>query len=240
MAAHDRNLPTTSTDPTSAEKGVAARIRRDDHNQATIIVWRTASDHIEATENSAGDSPLTPRLAHHLVAIYSDIHGTIVDLDADDTLRHAAETAGRRYLTVTDLADLPIPPESPRAVTLIVLRWPRPAGNPGEDADNLISACQRHLAADGSVIVAVTAAAATGHPGTRYAEHEQVLLPAAKAAGLRHLHDIVLLPATDGRDSFTYTTTSDTTAPEHDSHADAAQPTTSTTLVIFDHPGRQP
>ncbi|MEV4706825.1 hypothetical protein [Actinoplanes sp. NPDC049316] len=237
MAAHDRNLPTTSTGSAAAANRVAAR--DDDHNRATVIVWRTASDDTDATEDSgAGDSPLTPRLAHHLVAIYSDVHGTIVDLDADDALRHAAETAGRHYLAVTDLADLPIPPESPQATTLIVLRWPRPSADPGQDADNLLSACQQHLAADGSAIVAVTAAA-TDQPGTRYAEHERILLPAARAAGLRHLHDIVPLPATDGRDTFTYTTTSGT-APDHDNHADAARPTASTTLVIFGHPGRRP
>ncbi|GAA1884303.1 hypothetical protein [Asanoa iriomotensis] len=237
MAAHDRTLPTTSTDPAAAPKRVAAP--DDKHKPAPVIVWRTTSDDTDATGDCGiSDSPLTPRLAHLLVAIYSDVHGTIVDLDADDALRDAAETAGRRYLAVTDLAELPTSPESPQATTLIVLRWPRPAADPSQDANNLLSACQQHLATDGSAIVAVTAAA-TGQPGTPYAEHEQFLLTAAQAAGLHHLHDIVPLPAIDGRDTFTYTTTSGT-APDHHSHADAMRPTTSTTLVIFGHPGRRP
>ena len=111
-----------------------------------------------------------------------------------------------------------------------MLRWPRPAGHPGEDAGHLLSACERHLAADGSAIVA-----ANCQPGTGYAEHEQVLRPAAQAAGLRHLHDIVPLPATDGRGCFNYPTTSVTTPSGHDSHADATRPA-STTRVVFGHP----
>ncbi len=240
MTAHDRNLPTTSTDPTTPQNGVVTRVRRDDdRSPAAVIVWRTISDDTDTTANPAvGDSALTPRLAHHLVAIYSDVHATIVDLDADDTWRHATEAAGRRYLTVTDLADLPTPPES-EAAALIVLRWPRPSGTPGQHPDSLLRACQQHLAADGSAVVAVTAAVA-GQPGARYAEHEQVLLPAAQAAGLRHLHDIVALPAADGRDTFTYTTASGATACDPDRHADAERPATRTTLVIFGDSGRHP
>lgn len=240
MAAHDPNLPTTSTGPSAPRRGAVTRDSGDGRDTAAVIVWRTALDDTGATGDLvAGDSPLTPRLAHNLVAIYSDVHSTVVDLDADDTLRHAAETAGRRYLAVTDLADLPAAPASRAAATLVVLRWPRPTGNPRQ-ADNLLSTCQQHLAADGSVIVAITAAA-NSQSGTRYAEHEQVLLPAAQAAGLRHLHDIVPLPATDGRDTFTYTTArDDSTVSNHGNHADTPRQTTSTTLVIFGHPDRKP
>ncbi|GAA2339317.1 hypothetical protein [Dactylosporangium salmoneum] len=54
------------------------------------------------------------------------------------------------------------------------------------------------------------------------------------------LHDIVPLPATDGRDTFTYATARDTTASDRDSDADTPRQTTSTTLVIFGHSGRRP
>jgi len=121
-----------------------------------------------------------------------------------------------------------------------MMRWPRPATRASEqDANNLLRACQRHLANDGSTIIAVTAAT-PGQPGTTHTEHEQVLLPAAKAAGLRHLHDIVPLPATDGRDSFTYTTAPADTASDRDTDPDTPRQTTSTTLVIFGHPRRRP
>jgi hypothetical protein len=121
-----------------------------------------------------------------------------------------------------------------------MLRWPRPATTtPGQDATSLLGACQQHLADDGSTIVVVTAATA-GAAGTSYGEHEQVLLPAAEAAGLRHLHDIVPLDTQDGRDTFTYATTRDTTAPSRDSDPGTPRQITSTTLVIFGRPGRRP
>jgi len=96
-----------------------------------------------------------------------------------------------------------------------------------------------HLAGDGSILVAVTAAT-DGQPGTSYREHEQILLLAAYAAGLHHLHDIVPLPATDGRDTFTYATAHDPTAADRESDADTPRQTTHTTLVIFGHPDRRP
>jgi hypothetical protein len=254
MPAYDPDLPTT--DANERPQAAITRASRDDarddaRDPAGVIVWRTVADGAAAAADSGpGAGPLTPRLAHHLVAIYSNADGTVVDLDADDTLRHAAEAAGRRYLAVTDLTSLPTPADSSQAAGLIVLRWPRPAGDPGQDAESLLRACQHHLAADGAAIVAVTAAA-TGQPGTSYAEHEQALLPAAQAASLHHLHDIVPLPATDGRDAFTYATAPDTTArdattardtaaSDHDSRTDTPARTTSTTLMIFCHPGRQP
>ncbi|GLZ02333.1 hypothetical protein [Actinoplanes sp. NBRC 103695] len=120
-----------------------------------------------------------------------------------------------------------------------MLRWPRPATTaPGHDANSLLSTCQQHLADNGSTIV-VTAATA-GAAGTSYGEHEQVLLPAAQAAGLRHLHDIVPLDADEGRDVFTYATARDTTASSHGSDSDTPRQITSTTLVIFGHPERRP
>jgi hypothetical protein len=126
---------------------------------------------------------------------------------------------------------------------LIMLRWPRPATTtPGQDANSLLSACQQHLAADGStvVVVVVVTAATAGAAGPSYSDHEQILLPAAQAAGLRHLHDIVPLDVQDGRDTFTYTTSRDTTAPSRDSDPGTPRRITSTTLVIFGHPGRRP
>ncbi|HEV8571049.1 MAG TPA: hypothetical protein VGQ92_28820 [Actinoplanes sp.] len=245
MTAHDTNLPYTSTDPDPTPGVDGTRASHDTpRDKAPVIVWRitpeAADDPDAAATPDAGDSPLTSRLARHLVAIYSDVHGTVIDFDADVNLRHAAQTTGRHYLTVTNLAGPTAAADQPRPAALIMLRWPRPATTtPGQDATSLLGACQQHLADDGSTIVVVTAATA-GAAGTSYGEHEQVLLPAAEAAGLRHLHDIVPLDAQDGRDTFTYATTRDTTAPSRDSDPGTPRQITSTTLVIFGRPGRRP
>jgi hypothetical protein len=246
MTAHDTNLPHTSTDPAATPAvGVTHASRDSARDTAAVIVWRIAADAAGDTDAAAtadaGDSPLTSRLARHLVAIYSDVHDTVIDFDADVNLRHAAQTTGRHYLAVTDPAGPTAAADQPRQAALIMLRWPRPATTtPGQDATSLLSTCQQqHLADDGSTIVVVTAATA-GAAGTSYGDHEQVLLPAAEAAGLRHLHDIVPLDAEDGRDTFTYATTRDTTAPSRDKDSDTPRQTTSTTLVIFGHPGRRP
>lgn len=229
MTAHDNNPPATATGPVTPAN----------RDTAPVIVWRTATDEPGATpDTDLSDSPLTPRLAHHLVAIYGDLHGTVIDLDADDHLRHAAETTGRHYLALTSTADLATLTEQPLHAALIVMRWPRPATSTPEQQPNiLLNACQRHLADDGSTIIAVTAATA-GQTGTTYTEHEQILIPAAEAAGLRHLHDIVPLPATDGRDSFTYTASD--RASDRDTDPDTPRHTTSTTLIIFGHLRRRP
>jgi hypothetical protein len=253
MTAHDRNVsdaPVARTD--TAPDIPVTHARRD---TATVIVWRVSTDTVsddDSAENpdvdvspltsrlarDAGDSPLTSRLARYLVAIYSDVHGTVIDFDADAQLRHAAETTGRHYRAVTDPHGLTTTPDQSQPATLITLRWPRPAPNaPGHDASSLLSACQQHLAHDGSIIVVVTA---TGAGGGSYSEHEQVLLPAARAAGLRHLYNIVALDADDGRDVFTYATARDTTPPSHDSDSDTLPQVTGTTLMIFGQPGRQP
>jgi hypothetical protein len=76
-----------------------------------------------------------------------------------------------------------------------------------------------------------------GTDGTSYSNYEQVLLPAAQTAGLRHLHDIVPIDTTDGRDAFTYATDQHTA--EHTASGDHRHDTV-TTLEIFGHPGRRP
>lgn len=238
MTAHDHTQPTTAANPVAHPTGAVTRDSRDARDTVPVVVWRTTPDDPDATPDpDASDSPLTPRLAHHLVAIYSEIHATVVDFDANDNLRHAAEAAGRRYLAVTDLDQLT---EQARTAALIVLHWPRPdITSPEQGVRVLLGACQRRLADHGSIIIAVTATSA-GQPGTTYTEHEQLLLTAARAAGLRHLHDIVPLTAADGRDTFTYATAHDSTTADRDTDADTPRQNTSTTLLIFGHPGRRP
>jgi len=239
MTAHDTNLSDTPAAQTGATPD--STVTPASRDTATIIVWRISPDPVidagAARNSDAGDSPLTPRLARHLVAIYSDVHTTVVDFDADLHLRHAAEAAGRTYASITDAAGSGPGELSVGPATLILLRWPRPdTEGPLPDANSLLHRCQQHLTADGSTIVVVT----TGQPGAAgasYHDYEQVLLPAARNAGLRHLHDIVPISAEDGRDAFTYATDRRTAghAGPGDKRHDAV-----TTLVIFDYPGRRP
>ena len=239
MTAHDKNVslaPDVRTD-TAPDIPVTCASR----DTAAVIIWRISPDRDAGADTTgnpdAGDSPLTERLARHLVAIYSDVHATVVDFDADPNLRRAAEATGRTYSTITDLSEAAPEPQPSGPAALILLRWPRPATDePGSDANSLLSRCQRQLADHGSTIVVVTATP-PGSGGASYRDHEQVLLPAARTAGLRHLHDIVPIDAVDGRDSFTYATdqrsarASDSDGPRQDGV---------TTLVVFGHPGRRP
>ena len=239
MTAHDNNVSVAPDARTDTAPGAPVTIASRD--TAAVIIWRISpgSDASADTTGNpdAGDSPLTERLARHLVAIYSDVHTTVVDFDADLNIQRAAEATGRTYSTITDLSEAAPEIPAPGPAALILLRWPRPATDePGSDANSLLNRCQRHLADHGSTIVVVTAT----QPGTRgasYSDHEQVLLPAARTAGLRHLHDIVPIDAVDGRDAFTYTT-DHRTAQVTDSGVPRQDRVT--TLVVFGHPGRRP
>jgi hypothetical protein len=117
---------------------------------------------------------------------------------------------------------------------------PRTIHGAESDASELLNRCQRHLAVDGSAIIIVTTSAGGSEPA-KYHDHERILLPAARAAGLRHLHDIVPLDAQDGRDSFSHRSDQRATTPATagDDH-DAVLQTAVITLVIFGHPGRRP
>ena len=162
------------------------------------------------------------------------MHTTVVDFDADLNLQRAAEPTGRTYSTITDLSEAALKTPLPGLAALILLRWPRPATDEaGSDANSLLSCCWRHLAEDGSTIVVVT----TTQPsidGASYSDYEQVLLPAARTAGLHHLHDIAPIDAVDGRDAFTYAT-DQRTARVTDSGTPRQDRVT--TLVVFGHPG---
>jgi hypothetical protein len=106
MTAHDMDLPDTPVSRTGTPSDTP--VTGASRDTATVIIWRITADAVGDAEaagtSDAGDSPLTSRLARHLVAIYSDIRGTVIDFDSDINLQHAAETAGRTYSTITDAA----------------------------------------------------------------------------------------------------------------------------------------
>lgn len=156
MTAYDTNLPTTTAARFGATAtGAVTPVTPAKRDIAPVIIWRTATEESDAAPDAdISDSPLTPRLAHHLV-VYSDVHTTVIDLGADDHLRHAAEMTGRHYLAVTNPAELATLTEQPQPAALIVLRWPRSAtSTPEQEPNSLLTACHRHLAHDGCTIVA--------------------------------------------------------------------------------------
>ncbi len=168
-----------------------------------ITVWRL--------DNRDGDQPTTDpgdgfasRLARRLVLTYTRQGETVVDFDADQHLHDAATAAARSYLAITggsELADLDtiIDP-----VSLIIVRWPRQ--NPTHTAasvGDLFTACRLIMNADTYAIAAVSSAQ-PGRPGTVYAEHLTQLLPAAQAAGLTHVLQIVAVNGPGTGDQFLY------------------------------------
>jgi hypothetical protein len=148
------------------------------------------------------DGSLTPRLAGLLIATYTGVGDTIVDLSTDPALAGAAGAGGRRYLPVTDPADLAGLNHVAGSVGLIVVRWPSPQLAPDPDGVNesdrgapdaastvsdLFTACRLLLAANGCTIVVLTPTPR----GAPYIDHANVIIPAAIRAGLGYLQHIV-------------------------------------------------
>jgi hypothetical protein len=221
MTAHDTNQPATTTSrPDATPRCPVTRASR--HN-VTAIVWRITADTVAAADTTmasgAGDSPLTPRLARHLVAIYSDVHDTVVDFDADINVQHAAEAAGRTYSTITNTTALGTATHLP-APARHQPAQPLPAAPRGRRQHHR----RRH-----------------GHPaGSRRDQLRRARTgPAARcgAAGLRHLHDIVAVDTDDGRDTFTAATNQNAATP---GHAGDMRHVTVTTLVISGQRGPRP
>src|SRR5689334_23189536 len=105
MTAHDKNVPVSPNARTDTAPDIP--VTRANRDTAAVIVWRISPDSSVGADTTgnpdAGDSPLTERLAHHLVTIYSDVHTTVIDFDTDPNLQRAAEATGRTYSTITDL-----------------------------------------------------------------------------------------------------------------------------------------
>ena len=209
MTAHDKKFLSSRTPGPTRHPAIP--VTRASRDTAAVIIWRISPDRdadADTTGNpDAGDNPLTERLARHLVAIYSDVHGH------SHRLRRRPEPSGRgrgnrAYATRRSptSAKRPRKPSCPGPATLILLRWPRqlPPSRIGrqQPSPGAANGTSRTTAAPSSS----SPPPPTGAGGASYRDHEQVLLPAARAAGLRHLHDIVPIDAIDGRDAFTYAT----------------------------------
>ena len=131
-----------------------------------ITVW-----HVAAAPASETMSRL---LAERLVANFTHGRGLILDLTTGDQVARAARAARRRYArhTADDLAT------DPRRAELIVAGWPLGSTT----ADPFLVDCAARLMVGGCVAVVLGAVELTVN---------QVLIAAARAAGLTYLQHIV-------------------------------------------------
>jgi hypothetical protein len=198
-----------------------------------ITVWRLDDRDGDETATDPGDG-FASRLARRLVLTYTRQGETVVDFDADQHLRDAATAASRSYLAIAqpgELADLDTITDP---VSLIIVRWPRqtPSRTAGSVAD-LFTACRLIMSADTCAIAAVSSAE-PGQPGTVYAEHLAELLPAARAAGLIHVLQIVAVSgAGDGDQFLYYATRAEADAARRDGQAVPDGPAYHIDLLVF-------
>jgi hypothetical protein len=196
-----------------------------------ITVWRLDDDDETATDPGAG---FASRLARRLVLTYTRQGETVVDFDADQHLRDAATTASRSYLAIArpgELADLDTITDP---VSLVIVRWPRQTPSPtAASVADLFTACRLMMSADTCAIAAVSSAE-PGQPGTVYAEHLAELLPAARAAGLIHVLQIVAVSrAGDGDQFLYYATRAEADAARRDGQAVPDGPAYHIDLLLF-------
>jgi hypothetical protein len=195
---HDHR-PAPSDDLPPATRDDAPRVAA----AVPIAVWRL-DDRDDSPPTTELDRGFASRLATQLVLIYTSRSQTVIDLDNDPYLRHAATTAGRTYLAATDLAGLadldPLVPQ----VSLIALRWPR-TSTPGtaHQLADLFAACRQMMCGDTSLVAAVRPAD-PDEPGPTFADHEHALHAASEAVGLTHVLQIVAIAAPGEGDQFVY------------------------------------
>lgn len=97
----------------------------------------------------------------------------------------------------------------------------------------LFAACRLIMTADACAIAAVSCPE-PGQPGTTYAEHLGELLPAARAAGLTHVLQIVAVTGPGNGDQFLYyATLAEAQAVRHDWPTGSGGPSYHVDLLVF-------
>ncbi|MFG3642442.1 hypothetical protein ACGF3C_19485 [Micromonospora sp. NPDC047762] len=154
-----------------------------------ISVWRSGA------LGEISESTFRRLLARRIIAVYSRRGATVVDFDADPTVRDESIAAGRTYRPVThtaDLADL----DTVEQVDLVVLRWPRPQPlarpRPAKRAvADLFHALRLVITPDGFALLIVE------QRPTQPAPTEVVnlagLVPEAHAGGVNYLQHILAI-----------------------------------------------
>lgn len=198
-----------------------------------IAVWRLDDRDDDALTTDPG-ARLAPRLAKRLVLVYTQRGDAVVDFDSDPHLQTASANTFRSYLSITDPGEVADLDSLAEPASLVVLRWPprHAVRTPASIAD-LFAACRLIMTADTCAIAAVSSAA-PGQPGTTYAEHLGELLPAARAAGLTHVLQIVVVNGPGNGDQFVYyATRAEAEAARQDWPASGGGPSYHVDLLVF-------
>ncbi|QGN47978.1 hypothetical protein GKC29_14730 [Micromonospora sp. WMMC415] len=205
-----------------------------------IAVWRL-DDRDDTGPAVAPDSRLASRLAQRLVLVYTRRGDAVIDFDNDPQLEHASAHTSRSYLSITDPSAVADLDTLTAPVSLVVLRWPpRHTTQTPASITDLVAACRLIMTADTCAIAAVSSAA-PGEPGTTYAEHLSELLPAARAAGLTHILQIVAVTGPgdgDGDEFLYYATRADAEAARHGWPVGDNGPSYSVDLLVFTNGSR--
>lgn len=176
-----------------------------------IAVWRL-DDHDDASLVAEPGHGFVLRLATRLVHIYTNRGDTVMDLDNDPHLQHAAITAGRFYLATTDQTALNDLDSLAAPVGLIALRWPTSTTpDPATHLADLFAACWPLVSGDTSVVVAVSSFN-PDNPASTFSDHVHALCVAGDAIGLTHLLQIVGVSGSHDGDQFLYYATADEAA----------------------------
>jgi hypothetical protein len=203
-----------------------------------IAVWRL-DDRDDAELAVASDSRPASRLAQRLILVYTGRGDAVIDFDNDPHLEHASTYASRSYLSITDPSEVADLDTLTEPVSLVVLRWPpRHTTRTPASITDLFAACRLIMTADTCAIVAVSSAA-PGEPGTTYAEHLDELQPAAHAAGLTHILQIVAVTGpSDGDEFLYYASQAEAEAARQGWPAGDNRPSCSVDLLVFTNRNR--
>ncbi|TQS42861.1 hypothetical protein [Cryptosporangium phraense] len=173
--------------------------RTNIHSELPIAVWQLG--HHESAREPAED--FASRVAERLVHVYARPGESVADLDGDPILRYAVVAAGCTYLDVQHQSDVSVLGPVAPPVRLIVVRWPRAAGNP----DLLdLRAISRLLLPDIPSLVTTVRPDDSPRPSSNPSDDEQ-LVAAAHDAGLHRMLQIVTISAPSGGDRFLYYST---------------------------------
>jgi hypothetical protein len=201
--------------------------------QVPVAVWRLA-DRDDTEPIPPPGSRLLSRLAQRLILVYTRHGDAVVDLDSDPNLADACVRTNRTYLPITEPGTIPDLDTNTKPVSLVVLRWPpRHTARTPASLTDLFAACRLIMTAETCAIASIASPAPNeAEPISSSALHE--LLPAARAAGLTHVLQIVAITAPDDRDEFLYyATRADADEARHAVPADHPAPSDRVDLLFF-------
>ncbi|MGW3855820.1 hypothetical protein [Micromonospora arida] len=154
-----------------------------------ISVWRSGA------LGKISESTFRRLLARRIITVYSRRGATVVDFDADPTLRDESIAAGRTYRPVTHAADL-AGLDTVDQVDLVVLRWPRPQPlarpRPVDRAvADLFRALRLVITPDGFAVLIVEQRPT--QPAPAEVVHLAGFVPEAHAGGMNYLQHILAI-----------------------------------------------